>query len=192
MKSASGKPWRDPGTLEQLYHEEELSLREVADRLGCDRKTVWSWMDKFGIERRSQRDATRVGRASFWTDSRGYETWSVYDGEKRQKVRVHTLLAIAAGNDPSDVFSGEIQVHHKKPIPWYNTVDNVEVLSTSEHRAIHNETVGAPWKDEEVLRKAYSKNDSTELAERWGCHPSTILYWLKKFGIKRRGRGGSK
>ena len=47
----SEKPWTDADTLRELYHGEGLSSREVANRLGCGKKTILRWLDKHGIEK---------------------------------------------------------------------------------------------------------------------------------------------
>lgn len=41
----------DEETLRELYHEEGLTLVEVADRLDRSKSTIASWMDDFGIGR---------------------------------------------------------------------------------------------------------------------------------------------
>jgi len=40
------------------YHGNELSIREVADKLGCSQGTINHWMDKFCIDRRQVRGQT--------------------------------------------------------------------------------------------------------------------------------------
>lgn len=47
------RPWRDPLRLKRLYHDEELTIAQVAERFGCADSTVIDWMDIYGIERRS-------------------------------------------------------------------------------------------------------------------------------------------
>jgi uncharacterized protein YjcR len=46
-------PWRDESLLYELYWEQHLSTNEIADELGCEQATIWSWMDRFDIPRRS-------------------------------------------------------------------------------------------------------------------------------------------
>lgn len=53
-------PWRDEQRLGGPYIERELSQREIAEELGCSRKTVANRVARFGIERdRPWRDAGR-------------------------------------------------------------------------------------------------------------------------------------
>ncbi|WP_226043435.1 hypothetical protein [Natrinema sp. DC36] len=49
-------PWRNEATLRELYHDERLTISDVADELGCANSTVSRWMDHHEIERRSPND----------------------------------------------------------------------------------------------------------------------------------------
>lgn len=51
--------WKDEDVLRELYYEEGLGMGEIGDRLGCSNVTVANWMDRFGLERRSQSEAQR-------------------------------------------------------------------------------------------------------------------------------------
>jgi hypothetical protein len=66
----------------------------------------------------------------------GYEQLSVpYQSET---VSVHQLLAIADGADPHKVYSdGEYVTHHVNEIPWFNTHNNVKVITKGKHNQIH-------------------------------------------------------
>jgi hypothetical protein len=45
-------PWRDPGVLEELYVERQLSIHQISDALACSNETVGRWLDEHGIETR--------------------------------------------------------------------------------------------------------------------------------------------
>lgn len=51
------KPWRDEETLRELYWDEEMSAKEMAEEWGCAKSTVNRWMEKHDIPRRSQPEA---------------------------------------------------------------------------------------------------------------------------------------
>jgi len=53
-------PWRDKERLERMYYEQGNSLSEMADKLDCDDRTVRLWMDKYGLERRSRKEARNL------------------------------------------------------------------------------------------------------------------------------------
>jgi len=185
-----GQPWRDAETLERLYHGEELTQQEVADRLGCDKSTVGYWMKKNGVECRSpgpeerpwaDRDrlyakywdeektttqiaeewgcsrrnintwlnrheieqrplgesiviASRGSVPKFETRDLGHERWiNYYRGEKIEVLH-HRLLAVAEWG--FDALRG-MHVHHKNNVRWDNRIENLELLTPSEHKKKH-------------------------------------------------------
>ena len=136
-----GTAWKDPDTLERLYWEEGLTLEEIGDKLGCSAGTVGSWMARFDIPRELTPDKKP---AYFYTNKAGYEIAKSKHNGTSYSVGIHQLLAIYNGECPKDVFSnGEYHVHHKEPIPWLNTPDNIELLTASDHKAEH-------YKDREI------------------------------------------
>lgn len=127
-------PWDDASLLEEMYHGNGLSLREIADRLGCDHTTIHRRMVEFGIERRRGGGAPeKLPYAPYKTRRNGiaYEYWQT----KHTQFPVHRLLAVAIYG--FDEVGGKI-VHHKDPIPWLNVPDNIGLFeSHEEHRAHH-------------------------------------------------------
>lgn len=128
----TGRPWDDRDVLYELYHEKEMSQREIAETLGCNRSTVHKSMVRNDVSRRSR----RVERANFRTQQHGYEIWEVRVGDHCIQCRVHQLLAISDGEDPQEVFSEDTEIHHKNGVPWDNREGNIELLSASEHSRI--------------------------------------------------------
>jgi len=49
-------------TLVELYYNQELSMAEIAKKLGISNSNVYYWMSKHGIPRRTQSEATYVKR----------------------------------------------------------------------------------------------------------------------------------
>ena len=52
----------DKDELARLYYDEQLSMQQVAERLGCSNGKVAYWMDKYNFKRRSWSQATYVYR----------------------------------------------------------------------------------------------------------------------------------
>jgi transposase-like protein len=48
------KPYKDADRLRELYHGENLSSREVAERMDCDKKTILRWLENHGIVKNPQ------------------------------------------------------------------------------------------------------------------------------------------
>jgi len=49
---AEEKPYRDEEVMRELYIEEELASKEVADELDCSPATVTRWLNKLDIPTR--------------------------------------------------------------------------------------------------------------------------------------------
>jgi len=134
------KPWRDKERLRELYVEKKMSGYDIAEELGCGENAVYSALDDYGIERRSQGETKRhklnKEPACYRTHHRdGYEEWFNNHREKSYYVRVHRLAAIAWHGFES--VAGSV-VHHENSIPWDNREDNLEVLEDqSTHAELH-------------------------------------------------------
>ncbi|MHC3380227.1 hypothetical protein [Haloarcula sp. H-GB5] len=145
------KPYQDIDVLCHFYHDEGMSTRDLGDKFGCDASTISNWLDKTGLDARTEDWKVRLERASFTAaDSGGHEHWKADDPDGTTRtVHVHRLLAVADGADPHDVFGEEsTHVHHKSGIPWLNIEDGVEVLTVEEHNAVHLED---EWTEEDGI-----------------------------------------
>lgn len=123
--------WKDKERLEKLYWGERLSTNEIAERVGCTQPTVSRWLREFDIPRRN----VEQKHGSLTTTKDGY----VYYNGASDIVWMHQLLAIAKGNNASDVFSKEYNTHHKNEIPYDNRAENVESIPVAEHTERHRE-----------------------------------------------------
>lgn len=125
------QPWHDKSRLKRLYSEQKLTAREIAERFGCSKSTILYQLRKFDIPRRHN-------HPHFRTREDGYEeVRHAVDGDTKI-ARVHRLVAVASGElDPSEFTEWDKVVHHKKPIPWLNTHNNLEVMDRGEHQTQH-------------------------------------------------------
>lgn len=159
------KPWHDPDRLRELYHEQNLTTYEVADRLGCTQTQIRISMDNFGMKRRSASEALsgkRQKKAQYkhpcWGHER-YPCWSASNGgdTSPEKFYVHRLLAIAEYGTEAVV---EKDVHHKNGVPWDNRPENIELIDPSAHGVLHHI-------DRSIDRKEISRlYHETELSNR--------------------------
>ncbi|UBF19125.1 HNH endonuclease [Halorubrum phage HRTV-17] len=129
----SERPWQDEDTLSEAYSRHH-STRKVASELGCGKETVRRWMERFGIERTGRKHNVAVTERSD-----GYEQLTVNIDGKTHSCLHHRLLAVAkfgydavVGND----------VHHTNSMKLDNRLENIEVLSRSDHTTLHNENAG--------------------------------------------------
>ncbi len=51
--AGNDNPWRDEDRLRGLYQDERYSIQRIADELGTSYSTIYRWMDKYDIERRT-------------------------------------------------------------------------------------------------------------------------------------------
>jgi hypothetical protein len=139
------EPWHSKNLLWMFYIHEEMTQTEIAEMFGVKPGTISYWLDKHDIDTRYGEWGERTGRnnpnwveyASYAVD--GYTNWSSrnIDGSV-DNVQVHQLLACVE-NDPYEVFSGDTHVHHVNTHQWDNRIENIEVLSHSEHRQKHHD-----------------------------------------------------
>lgn len=126
--------------IRRLYWEEELSVREVASRLNKCKSTIDRYMRELDIPRRNRLSACGPG-VGMYTEQRGYEILYSCESDQTIEVRVHTLIAIAEGADPSEVFGSHtgVVVHHDNEIPWDNRPCNLETMPQTDHAELHKE-----------------------------------------------------
>ena len=125
-------PWQDEELLEELYVDKGMSTREVGRKLGCSKTTVCRYLHEFDIETRPP-DDKKPPQYEMLQDGRRYMVFRHND----HHVYEHRLLATLKMDD-LDGFD-ELEVHHKIPVKWYNTLENVEPLTPEEHRKVHRE-----------------------------------------------------
>lgn len=139
------KPYTNPDTLQRLYHDEDMSQREIAAELDCSQAVVSKYMKKHDIDRpKSRNDPTRAPTHKF--DKMGepvgteYETICVTVDYKPIKFYIHRLLAVATGDlDPSDFGDSNTVVHHKTDHGLDNRPENIAVMDRGDHQTMHNE-----------------------------------------------------
>lgn len=126
-------PWNNEEKLRKLYIIEGLSLREIGNHLDCCRSTVANNMDEFGIERRLAND--EYGHVPFSCREHGYEYWRTRHKDEIFSVKHHRLLAVVKyGFDAVK----NMDVHHVNGIKWDNRVENLELMTHSEHSSLHS------------------------------------------------------
>lgn len=173
--------YRDEGWLREQYHEKGLSQQQIAERCDVSAVTISNWMDKHGIEVTHFRDTAR-----FETRPDGYEHWETRIDDRNHRVYVHQLLAIAEGvAEPSELFGGPKQIHHRNGIPWANWPENIQVMEPHTHTTEHQDQRwgNSPWRDPEAMREGLSEYTQSALADVWGCSQRTIHHWRKRHGI---------
>jgi len=123
--------WRYPSVLRELYHEQNLSQREIADKLGCCHKSVGDQMKKHGIEA----DTPNQERPPYLhIHESGYWKWRCRIDYEWHHVLEHRLLAVAEYG--FDKVSQNV-VHHRNHHSVDNRPENLELMTRSEHTSYH-------------------------------------------------------
>lgn len=173
-------PWRDEELLRELYLDEGYSTEQMASGWDCGTTTIINWMDRYGIERRSWREAGKHSWGAppgcpLRTMKRGHEAWQASD----RSFAVHRLLAVAEFG--VDAVKG-VHVHHKNGIKWDNRPDNLELVTNSEHQRRHMKVSGI---DRLRIAEFYNNGDisSRDLADYvdYDITMSTVLLIRDEF-----------
>ena len=78
---------------------------------------------------------TRLTYARFETREDGYERWRSFEGGRERYVYVHRLAAVAWGI--LDGLDDDRHVHHRIPIQWLTTEENLEARAPPDHGHFH-------------------------------------------------------
>lgn len=85
------RPKTDRGTLESLYIEKGLSIREIASRLGLHADTVHYWLKKHGIETKGNAKRSKLRKYSLPTLEEGIKEHGVRGYARKLGVHENTL-----------------------------------------------------------------------------------------------------
>lgn len=124
------EPWKDKETLLDLYHSQNMNMKEVAEELGCTAMSVHKYLHKYDIQVRSPKH-TRA-EVPLCNQYDGYVSWS--HGGKT--VFVHRLAAVAWYGFES---VSDRVVHHENGVKYDNRESNLEPMTRAEHRRVHNQ-----------------------------------------------------
>lgn len=198
QKQWKGSPWRDEETLRRLYVDQTLEVEEIGDRLGCSRKTVEKWKDRFGLKRpwcdperlRYLRDqglsqketGERLGCSQttiyvkmreFDIDPRGREPKPWHDESTLRGLYWEEGLDM---NEIADHFGCDRQAIE-------NWMKRHDIQSRSVILSAPDELA-----DEEWLREQYVEQhrSTCDIATELGCAPSTVFAYIEQYGIETR------
>lgn len=137
-------PQQHPELLWYYRNVEGLTQEEIADKLDVSQSCISRWFNEHNLETREKSAfgsydlPVKHGR---WGQYPKFHT--TYKGHE-ECVRIHSLLAIADGADPYEVFRDGTNVHHRVPIPSLNIPQNLEVMEDTEHSSLlhHGKAAG--------------------------------------------------
>lgn len=133
----------DPEVLAELYWEEDLSQREIADRFDVSQGKIWKVMDRHDIPtRKSRNDPTRPPSHAFAKESdvvgTEYEAIHTTIDYQPYTLKVHRLIAVAYEIiTPEEFFDTDTIVHHESGHGLDNRPGNLSVMTRADHQSHH-------------------------------------------------------
>ncbi|SEO73001.1 HNH endonuclease [Halorientalis persicus] len=127
------EPYKDEERMRELYLEQKLSSKEIAEKFDVSSTTIIDWLDRLNIQTRTP---SYERPPNFRTNNLGYEEIrNEYQGE-RDSVLIHRLMAVAECG--FDAVAGK-DVHHENGIQWDNRPRNLSLMTRSEHVSEHHQ-----------------------------------------------------
>ena len=128
-ESTFDKPWRDADLLYDLYWNQDMTQRQIADELDCSPSNISRWMNRLDV---SSREHITVSHHIEERDGDlCYEKWN----NNETSVLVHRLLAVAEYGFEEVC---DKVVHHANTFKFDNRPENLELMSRSKHTSMHN------------------------------------------------------
>lgn len=166
------KMWRDEETLKYLYHQKEYTIEEVADKMGTVQQVVLKWMDKFGVNRRSQKESQILRH------KKNKSPWK--DKELVRKLYWDEMMTQKEIADELGCSPDTIRKWMKR--------NDIEI------RDVGGSEKDSLYRDEDWLRENYIDLEKTveEMAEEVDVSRTAITHWMDEYGIKRRLKSGNR
>jgi len=150
-------PWQNEETLRELYIKQDLSTREAADELGCSKRTIQRWLDKFDIPT----DPSTHEQGGPWRDRETMIELYKDEGKSIQQI------------------AEELNTGNWTIQTW---LDKHGIDTRESYK--HTDFV---WQDKERLRELHLEKQmpASEIADALGCTADTIRNWLDKYDLPR-------
>lgn len=129
------EPYQDKEVLERMYHDQKMSMADIADEFGVGDGVIRYWLNENNIETRGVNEHQSRSVANYRMDDRGYMHWCTYIDGRNYYVQVHRLLAVAEYG--YEQVAGKV-VHHKNNNGWDNRPENIELMTAAEHARHHH------------------------------------------------------
>lgn len=159
------RPWKDSDHLRELYHTRGMSQREMARAMSCSRQTVFDWMKRYDIPRRS------VGEHQTPSELRDGAWVRRQHHELGKSVPEIAETVGCSGNAVRNALSRH----------------DIDLRS----KYVLNDRTKEMLESEETLRYLYFDRDlsQSEIAQRVGCQQMAVSNRFNKFDIQPKPQG---
>lgn len=190
QNGGKSKPWQDKETLERLYVEEDMTVYEVGDELGCSHETINRWTTKLdvGTEESPWKDEERLERlyleeelpveevaerlncgvyaAQRWLDRYGITNFNVKPWKDEEKL-------------------GEL--YHDKGLSALDIGQRWDCSRSTICRWLGEFDIetGLSKFSEEALRELWVNEglEAGEIAARLDCSATAVYRWIREYNI---------
>lgn len=145
-------------TLDQIkyahgLYQTGMSLTEVANKIGSTRQRLHSYFKLRNLERRPLKKTEQIEyNGLFYTKNK--------NGYWRETTRNRESLHRQIWIDNNGAIPEGMEVHHKDENKNNNSIENLEIMSTSDHAKLHgftNNQHTIKWDEDERKRKLKTK-----------------------------------
>jgi len=159
----------DTNWLMKQYHEKDKSISEIADSLGCYKKTVHYWMKENGVERKNpHHNISELNAVNGpWDDESWLHTQYVEEGKPTTEIATNQGVSVSLILSRLDEHGIPIRSSGTRSSSWKNE---------------------RKYTDPNYLKKQYIENRKPvhKIANECDVSDSTVRYWLRKLGLSTR------
>lgn len=156
----------DKEYLIDRYVVKNMTLKQIGEELGVNRETVSNKLKEFNIPKR-----VKIKKVKSKKEIPPYRI-------KEEFEKVYSELGSL------DLVAKYFGINITTVCDWKNKLGIKSLRKTFSRKK--KLIINKPYANKEWLIKMYNKYSSLEIAEKLGCHPTTIQNWLRKFNIPIR------
>ena len=164
----------DGDVLKSLYYDEELSVTEVAERLGVAWHNVYNYMDRYGLKRRSRSEAQKLRFKKNYTGPAIDEILRLYFDEELSSFQVAERVGLSQSTVRDRIEKAGYSLRTVKESHSVRKVGRILITFSPE--------------DQETIRFLYcdEKRSMGVIAIRFNVSPQIIKRTLLQMGVELR------
>ena len=173
-------PWQEEVVLRDLYYEKQLPAAKVADELGCHQTTVFKWMRKLDLERRSggRTKDQRLGEYGSTDEQKAKlndKAWMVEQYVEREKSLSQIAEDVGCSRTPvrNAVENFDLEIRDRGWSGYHKS---------GEETTDYPELYDADWLEEEYIEKNRTLSD---IAAELGCTITPVSFAVGRYDLRK-------